>query len=180
MPRRSLALVVLGLAACTADAARDPLAPPAPSRSADALPARPQLLVSRQSGKCVDVLGADRSAGAPVTIWPCHGAENQRWTLPPEGGAGEVRVYGDMCLDAYGGAGNDFDAIVVWPCHGGANQQWALTEAGELKGANGKCVDVLGARTEDLTPLVLYSCHGGINQRYDARAPSDCPGCWDY
>jgi probable HAF family extracellular repeat protein len=131
--------------------------------------AAPALLVDRNSGKCVDVLGEDRTPGTRVVIWPCHGRANQQWTLPAVGATGEVRVFGDRCLDAYGAAGRDGDALVVWECHGGANQQWTRTAAGELRGAGGKCADVVGAYTDDLAPLHLWPCHGGANQLFEAR-----------
>jgi probable HAF family extracellular repeat protein len=127
------------------------------------------LLADRNSGKCLDVLGADRAPGGRVGIWPCHGGENQRWTLPAAGEAGEVRVYGDRCLDAAGGAGADGDPILIWECHGGENQRWTRTAAGELRGINGKCLDVWGGDTADGTPMLLYTCLGGANQRFDAR-----------
>lgn len=123
-------------------------------------------LVSRWSGKCMDVSGRSSANGAAVQQWDCHSGSNQQWTLPPAGTAGEVRVYGTMCLDAAGGWGNNGDAIIIWSCHGGANQQWTLTAAGELKGLNGKCVDVAGWRGENGTRLQLWSCHGGSNQAW--------------
>ncbi|HEV2124369.1 MAG TPA: S8 family serine peptidase, partial [Chloroflexota bacterium] len=132
--------------------------------------------VSQLDGsKCLDVNGAQSSAGTPLILWSCHGGSNQQWTHPPVGVAREVRVYGDMCLDAYGGKGNDGDAIIIWPCHGGANQRWTLTAAGELKGINGKCVDVYGARNADGTPLVLWTCHGGSNQKWQTTGSSSPP-----
>jgi len=36
-------------------------------------------LVNPQSGRCLDVPGAD---GTQLVIWNCHGGVNQRWTMP--------------------------------------------------------------------------------------------------
>ena len=132
MRARTLPTFVAALGLAVGFGCSEPTGPNAPagSRARDtgatvsAAPgaAQPVTVMTRLvPNKCMDVLAGDRSPGAQVIIWPCHGAENQLWTLPPRGTTGEVRVYGDMCLDAYGGRGNDFDPIIIWPCHGGAN-----------------------------------------------------------
>ncbi|WP_158715540.1 RICIN domain-containing protein, partial [Streptomyces sp. NRRL S-481] len=35
-----------------------------------------------QSGKCLDVSGANSSDGTLVHLWTCNGGANQKWTLP--------------------------------------------------------------------------------------------------
>jgi probable HAF family extracellular repeat protein len=131
------------------------------------------LLADRNSGRCLDVLGESREPGAQLVVWDCWGAANQRWTVPPVGQAGEVRVYGDQCLDVWGMQGNNGDRVSIYPCTGGANQRWTRTAAGELRGLNDKCLDVSGARTENGAPVVLWTCFGGANQRFDAlNAPA--------
>ena len=126
-------------------------------------------LVAGQAGRCLDVLGGTRDAGAAVSIYDCSGGVNQRWVVPAAGASGEVRVYGTMCLDAAGGGGKDGDPLIIWSCHGGANQRWRRTAAGELQGINDKCLDVSGEATANGAALILWSCHGGANQRWDAR-----------
>jgi glucose/arabinose dehydrogenase len=126
-------------------------------------------LVGQQSGRCLDVLGESREPGATLVVWDCWNGANQRWTVPPVGQAGEVRIYGDQCLDLWGMAGNDGDRVSIFPCHGGANQQWTLTSGGELRGMNGRCVDVWGYGTANGSEVKVYACHGDANQRWDAR-----------
>ena len=126
-------------------------------------------LAAEQAGRCLDVWGISHEAGAEVTIYDCHGGANQRWTLPPAGQRGEVRVYGDRCLDVWGMVGNDGDRVSIYPCHGGANQQWTLTAAGELRGVNDKCLDVWGFATANRSRLAVYACTGGPNQRWSGR-----------
>ncbi|MFJ6726409.1 RICIN domain-containing protein [Streptomyces sp. NPDC091281] len=36
-------------------------------------------LVSQLSSKCVDVYNLGTTAGTPVIVWPCDGADNQKW-----------------------------------------------------------------------------------------------------
>jgi glucose/arabinose dehydrogenase len=129
-----------------------------------------RTLVSRASGKCLDVLGASREIGTPLILYPCHGEANQQFTLPEVGATGEIRAYGGtLCVDAAGGQGNNEDAIIVWTCHGGANQQWTRFASGELRGINGRCIDVRGGATDDFTPIIIWDCHGRSNQQFDVR-----------
>lgn len=118
-------------------------------------------VISRQSGKCMDVDGTDHF----VQIWECHGGSNQKWTVPASGATGEVRGYRDRCLDI-SGSGNDGDPVVTAVCDGGAGQRWTYTAVGELRGANGKCVNVAGANTANGTRLVLWTCTGASSQKW--------------
>ena len=38
-------------------------------------------IVSRHSGKCLDVSGGSAADGASIIQWQCHGGENQNWLL---------------------------------------------------------------------------------------------------
>lgn len=38
-------------------------------------------IVSKNSGKCLDVAGVDKNNGANVQQWDCHSGDNQRWQL---------------------------------------------------------------------------------------------------
>ena len=40
-----------------------------------------KMIVSKMNGYCIDISGADSSAGAQLITWPCHGRNNQRWML---------------------------------------------------------------------------------------------------
>jgi hypothetical protein len=122
-------------------------------------------LVNAASGLCADVWGDARTAGAAVATWTCHGGANQRWSLPPAGAAGEVRVHGDLCIDAWGGSNRAGDLLKTYGCHGGPNQQWRLTAAGELRGATGLCVAAASGGAEE---LVLQACDGSAGQRWSA------------
>ncbi len=120
-------------------------------------------------GRCLDVWEGSREIGAEVRMYGCHGGANQRWSLPPVGEAGEVRVYGALCLDVWEANPAEGARVSLFPCHGGANQQWARTAVGELRGLGGKCLDVLGGAVVDGAPVGVHSCHGGANQRWGAR-----------
>jgi glucose/arabinose dehydrogenase len=134
---------------------------------------RGRLLVSRASGKCLDVAGDASEPASPLVLAACDGGASQRFTVPDVGATGEIRGDGGaLCVDAAGGAGNNEDAIILWGCHGGSNQQWTRLESGELRGINGRCIDVRGSATEDGTPIILWDCHGASNQQFDVRPPT--------
>jgi hypothetical protein len=86
-------------------------------------------LVSRRSGKCLDVRGESRDDGAPVIQWQCHGGANQQWRLEAVGtGYRFVARHSGKCLDVAGSSTDDGTAIIQWQCHGGANQTWLVRE----------------------------------------------------
>jgi ricin-type beta-trefoil lectin protein len=84
-------------------------------------------LVSRQSGKCLDVSGASTEDGAPIILWQCHGGANQQWRLEPFGE--EYRLvarHSGKCLDVTGWSPENGTRIIQWQCNGGANQTWLI------------------------------------------------------
>lgn len=146
-------------------------APPPPPPAGETV-----SLVSALSGTCMDVAGGSREPGTPVTIWPCHGGDPQRFTLPAAGTTGEIRVYdGTLCLDDAGAQGQNGDAIIIWHCTGGQGQQWRHTAQGELRGINDRCIDVAGWNSAPGTRLLLWDCHGGENQRWTATTSAPPP-----
>ena len=58
-------------------------------------------IVSRHSGKCLDVSGGSADDGASIIQWQCHGGENQNWLLlRPATGSARLWV---MVIDESGG-----------------------------------------------------------------------------
>jgi len=133
-------------------------------------------IVSRNSGKCLDVFGASTDAGASVIQWVCHGGPNQQWRLEPAGG-GAVRIiarHSGLALDVFGALLDDVTPIIQWPVHGGDNQVWTLQPAGDgyvslIAGHSGKAMDVEFASTEDGARVIQYTPHGGANQQWLLR-----------
>src|SRR5262249_7094802 len=66
-------------------------------------------IVSRNSGKCLDVSGASTEDGAAVIQWRCDGSANQQWR-PELVASGAVRLvarHSGKALDVSGGASGD-------------------------------------------------------------------------
>ena len=133
-------------------------------------------IVSRNSGKCLDVSGASTDAGAPAIQWTCHGGLNQQWRLEPAGG-GAFRIiarHSGQALDVYGALLDDVAPIIQWPVHGGDNQVWTLEPASDgyvriVARHSGKAMDVEFASADDGARVIQYTPHGGANQQWLLR-----------
>ena len=133
-------------------------------------------IVSRNSGKCLDVFGASTDAGASAIQWICHGGPNQQWRLEPAGG-GAVRIiarHSGQALDVFGASLDDVAPIIQWPVHGGDNQTWTLEPASDgyvrlVVRHSGKAMDVEFASVDDGARVIQYTSHGGANQQWLLR-----------
>jgi uncharacterized repeat protein (TIGR03803 family) len=133
-------------------------------------------IVSRNSGKCLDVSGGSTDAGAPAIQWTCHGGPNQQWRLEPAGG-GAFRIiarHSDQALDVSGGSVDDVAPIIQWPVHGGDNQVWTLEPASNgylriVARHSGKALDVELGSTDDGARVIQYTPHSGANQQWLLR-----------
>jgi lysophospholipase L1-like esterase len=127
-------------------------------------PLGPVAFVNPQSGRCLDVTGANSSAGTPTIIWDCHGGANQQWTRTQ---LGELKTLGNNCLDPSGGATADGTAVVIWPCHTGPSQRWTFNADGSITNTqSGKCLDVQSGGTANLTRVQLWTCNATGAQRW--------------
>jgi uncharacterized repeat protein (TIGR03803 family) len=132
-------------------------------------------LVSRNSGKCLDVYGASTDAAA-VIQWFCHGGANQQWRLEPAGGGALhlIARHSGQALDVYGALLDDVTPVIQWPLHGGDNQVWTLEPASDgyvsiVARYSGKVLDVEYASTDDGARVIQYTPHGGANQQWLLR-----------
>jgi hypothetical protein len=80
------------------------------------------------NGQCLDAKGNGTSNGTVVTIYPCHGRDNQRWTVNTDG---TIRgVQSGRCLDVHGQATAPGSIVELYDCHGGSNQRWQIGGGG--------------------------------------------------
>ena len=134
-------------------------------------------LVSRSSGKCLDVYGASTDPAAAAIQWTCHGGLNQQWRLEPTG-SNAFRIiarHSEQALDVYGALVDDLTPIIQYPTHGGNNQVWTLEPTSDgyvriIALHSGKAIDVEGASTDDGARVIQYTPHGGTNQQWLLRA----------
>ncbi|MDF5754700.1 RICIN domain-containing protein [Spongiactinospora sp. TRM90649] len=129
------------------------------------------MIVSKQSGKCLDVAGYGTHDGANVWLWTCHGGSNQRWIFGKVYGDPPFywikNVHSNKCLTVSGGGLANGTDIVISTCAGAAHQKWWLgyTSAPSYyhhqpKHANhASCMDVAWGDTFDGADVWQWSCH---------------------
>jgi hypothetical protein len=127
--------------------------------------------------RCLDVEGASRTRGAPLTIHSCLTATQQTFAWDPATGLLRVYVDGDaagvLCVDG-GGDPRQEGPVYTWTCHGGPQQQWEPTADGtglRLRAypARNLCLDVPGGTSAPGTRLWLWGCYSGTAQRWTAN-----------
>jgi uncharacterized repeat protein (TIGR03803 family) len=149
-------------------------------RLATSPPNRFVEIVSRNSGKCLDVSGGSTDAAASVIQWTCHGGPNQQWRLEPADGGGFriIARHSGQALDVYGGLVDDITPVIQYPVHGGDNQVWRLEPVADggymliLARHSRKVLDVEGASVDDAARVIQYTPHSGANQQWLLRGVS--------
>jgi hypothetical protein len=94
------------------------------------------MIKSNWDNKCMDVAGANYSAGNQVVQYACHGGHNQRFVLQiiDHSGAGwnVVNIHPmdapGMCLDVLGHNDEYGAPLGIWPCNGAWNQMFITEE----------------------------------------------------
>ncbi|MBQ1011544.1 family 16 glycosylhydrolase [Micromonospora sp. M51] len=116
-----------------------------------------------QSGRCIDIPGANPVEGAKLQIWDCNTTAAQSWTFASDG---TLRAMG-KCMDpAWAGTANGTEVNLV-SCNGNSAQRFTLNAAGDLVNLNAnKCVDVREANPNNGGKLHLWDCLGAANQKW--------------
>lgn len=123
----------------------------------------PSALRGTESGRCVDVPGANPADGTRLQVHDCNGTAAQQWTT---GSDGTLRALG-KCMDTAGAGTANGTPVQLYSCNGTNAQKFTLSAAGDLVniGAN-KCVDVADHGTANGSQLQLWECTGGANQKW--------------
>ena len=135
-------------------------------------------VISKNSGKCLDVVGSSTTAGANTQQWACWGGTNQQFlfTAVPGGYKVTARNSGLQLAVAGGPAATANGArIVQWRYSGGTNEIWKLTPTTDgyfsIAALNsGKCLDVSGISLNDGAGIQQWACWGGDNQKWQIVA----------
>jgi hypothetical protein len=88
-------------------------------------------MVSKLSGKCVEVVNGSTANGAPIDQLDCNGTPQQLWKLNSvSGGQQIISAVSGKCLDVTGGSTAISDGALMeqWDCVAGAgNQAWTIS-----------------------------------------------------
>jgi Ricin-type beta-trefoil lectin domain len=129
-------------------------------------------IVSRLSGKCLDVEGRSTRNAANIQQWSCSGGSNQLWDVI-DLGRGQFSIISHGSNKALTVASRSSDGANVeqnrW--NGGDNQRWRVERAGGgayrlVSVSNNACLDVEGAKRDDGANIQLWGCSGGANQTW--------------
>lgn len=137
---------------------------------------KPFLLLSKSSGKCLDVTDISMRAGAPIQQWSCWGGENQKWSFKPHGNATyEIVSAGSELALAVAGESRRAGADVIQSSYrsSASNEKWRLQRdaAGyyNVIASNSEmCLDVRGgtSATENGVRVQQWPCRGTDNQAW--------------
>jgi hypothetical protein len=86
------------------------------------------VIVSDNSGKCLDVPDASRTGGVQIQQFSENGGDNQFWAVVPDqqGYFVIVNLNSGQVLDVRGNRTDDHAEVQQYPFNGGDNQRWQL------------------------------------------------------
>jgi hypothetical protein len=136
------------------------------------------------SNLCLDINRGEQSSwryDSNLEVWPCHGEENQQFSLQPYAVEGTSTIFTiqalGRCLDIDMGFVEDWTHqtnVQLYSCNGGINQQFRLQPVGGgwftiVSAMDGRCLDIdlntgNGWRYE--RNVQLWTCNNGSNQRW--------------
>ncbi|GHO46881.1 RICIN domain-containing protein [Ktedonospora formicarum] len=130
-------------------------------------------IVSRNSGKVLDVQGQSTQDGGSIIQYSDNGGTNQQWQLV-DTGDGYVKIVNrnsGKLLDVSGQSTANGGPVIQYHDNGGANQQWQIVDIGGgyvkiINRHSGKALDVTGQSTSDGAPLEQWDYWGGANQQW--------------
>ncbi len=141
------------------------------------------VMVSKHSGKVVDVSGISQADGANIHQWSNTSGLNQQWDITALGnGYYSIRAaHSGKSLDVWGwNSGNGAD-LRQYAYTGGTNQQWSIVNNGDgyfrvISRFSGRALDVAGFSSSDGANIHLWDFHGGDNQLWAMQPVGGSPG----
>jgi len=145
----------------------------APATAAEIDPNAWYEIVSRHSGKAIDIEGRSTQDGARVIQWTRNGRENQQFRFVSSG-SGYYRImarHSGKVLDVFEWNPNDGAEIRQWTDLNGTNQQFQILDSpgGYVRFINrfsGKALDVWEWSTADGARISQFTDLGGANQQF--------------
>jgi arabinan endo-1,5-alpha-L-arabinosidase len=164
---------LLAAGAATAMVAGTTLIAATPVSAATIDPDAYYQLVSRHSGKAIQIANASTQDAAAVVQWTPGSGTNQQFRFVPSSG-GYYRImarHSGKVLDVFEWNPNNGAEIRQWPDLGGTNQQFQVLDSpgGYVRFINrfsGKALDVWQWSTADGARISQYTDTGGNNQQF--------------
>lgn len=155
----------------------DPNPPPSsPAAPASGIPSSWASIISKSSGKCLDVAGISTAALAPLQQWACWGGDNQKFLFSPVVGGYEITAKNSgLQLDVLGQSTSDGASVIQYPFWGGANEIWQVTPTSDGYYSltplhSGKCLNVSGSSGADGALTEQLTCSGIDSEKWSLTA----------
>jgi glucosylceramidase len=134
---------------------------------------RNYVIVSKNSGKALDVSNNSISNGATIQQWAVTGAANQLWTVTQLSG-NTYKIISNSSgksLDVAGVSTSNGATIQQWDYSNGANQHWIVTNLGNgyfkvIAENSNKSLDVKDVSTADGAGIQQWDYSGANNQQW--------------
>ena len=131
-------------------------------------------LISKNTGKCLDVAGISPNPGASLQQWTCWGGSNQAFQLTPVNGGYTITPKNSgLAVEIAGGPSVTWPGATVgqWYYWGGSSQIWQVvpTEDGYFSfrpNNDGLCMDISGSSKTDGAPVVQSTCASVDSQKW--------------
>ena len=131
-------------------------------------------VISKNSGKCLDVTGYSTAIGAALQQWTCLNGTNQKFLFTPVQGGYEITAQNSrQQLEVQGGptATQNGVLIVQSPFLGDSSEIWTVQPTADgffsiVPLSSGKCMDVRGISLSNGAPIQQWTCTGGANQKW--------------
>lgn len=131
-------------------------------------------IVSKRSGKSLDIAGQSIENGANLGQWDYWGGSNQKWVIEEkeDGSFLIVNLYSGKCLDVSGGSNENGANVLQWDCWGGDNQKWNIAfvenETFTIRNKNSdKCLDLQDGNPNNGTNVFQWDCWDSDNQKWN-------------
>jgi hypothetical protein len=128
-------------------------------------------IVSRLSGKVLDVTAGSALEGTPIQQWRYLANPQQLWVLIPVKRYQILNAWSGKTLDVTGGSTENGALIQQWAANGNKQQQWQLIPVGSgyyavLNYLTGKVLDVYGLSTSNGAFIQQWKYLQGLNQQW--------------
>jgi len=140
-----------------------------------AAPSGYKSLLVRHSNKCLDVHGADKTAGANVEQYDCRGSDHQAFDfINEDNGWYQIKAqHSGLCLDVQAYSSENGANVLQWDCkkRNRENQQFQMINQGggwySLKAKHSNhCLDIKAVSMDDNANLEQYQCNNQRNQQF--------------
>lgn len=133
-------------------------------------------IVSRNSGKVLDIYHSSNDDGASIVQWTSNGGYNQQWQVTDLGN-GYCRItsrQNGKSLDIKDWSTDDGGIIQQWTFGMTANQQWQVSDIGSgyvkiISRHSGKALDIKDVSTDDGAILHQWGYVDGPNQQWQLQ-----------